>query len=595
MPILTLSDTQLETILINSAADLEKIEQLLKRQASALNAVCSDQGRFSADLLDRQQQHAYDLALNHASLEACKTLHDFAQQKTASTTDRYAAICFIAEAVDEILQRLVRLDKDFRTQANSVRDGGGLGELLSIGLLPDFQAALGEQLVERGMAALTDTLDDEKRMVRETFARFARDEVAPVAEEIHRQDLDIPESLLSKASELGCFGTSIPERFGGLQPDSGGDSLGMIVVTEALSHASLGAAGSLITRPEIAARALLAGGTPEQQEYWLPRLASGKTLCAIAITEPDTGSDVASVSLRAQRVEGGWRLNGAKTWCTFAGRSELLVVLARTGEQSSQADSEQATVASSSGHRGLSLFLVEKPRHAGHNFVFKQEQGELTGKAIATLGYRGMHSYDLFFSDFFVSADNLVGGEQGVGKGFYYTMAGFAGGRIQTAARATGVMQAAFDQALAYCQQRKVFGKRLDEFQLSRIKLARMCTTILACRLFSYRVAQLLDQSHDESKAADKSAIKSADSGRSKSQMAASLVKLFACRAAEWVTREAMQLHGGMGYAEESAVSRYFVDARVLSIFEGAEEVLAIKVVARELIENAAPQQQDKK
>ena len=330
----------------------------------------------------------------------------------------------------------------------------------------------------------------------------------------------------------------------------------MIVVTEELSRGSLGAAGSLITRPEIAARALLAGGTESQQQFWLPKLASGETLCAISITEPNTGSDVAAVSLKATPAEGGWILNGSKTWCTFAGRSELIVTLARTNPDISL------------GHKGLSMFLIEKPAFSGRKFEHHQVQGgKLSGKSIATLGYRGMHSFDLFFEDFFVSNEHLVGGNAGLGRGFYYTMAGFSGGRIQTAARATGLMQAAFEKAMSYSQERKVFEKSLGEFQLTQIKLARMLSTITACRQFSYAVADLLD--------------------RGKGQMEASLVKLFSCRAAEWLTREAMQIHGGMGYAEESAVSRYFVDARVLSIFEGAEEVLALKVVARELIETA--------
>ena len=214
------------------------------------------------------------------------------------------------------------------------------------------------------------------------------------------------------------------------------------------------------------------------------------------------------------------------------------------------------------------MFLIEKPSYPGHRFEHIQSAGgKLTGNAIPTLGYRGMHSYDLFFEDYLVPAENLVGEKEGEGKGFYYTMAGFSGGRIQTAARATGVMQSAFEKAVSYANERVVFDRRLSEFQLTRIKLARMLATITASRQFSYAVARKLDQGQG--------------------QMEASLVKLFSCRAAEWITREALQIHGGMGYAEESSVSRYFVDARVLSIFEGAEETLALKVIARELIARA--------
>ena len=419
-----------------------------------------------------------------------------------------------------------------------------------------FLSSLGSEIVGNDIQRLPSLLSEEKELVRETFYRFANEVVLPLAEQIHRFDEDIPDVILQGAAELGCFGTCIPERFGGLQPDDRPDSLSMIVVTEELSRGSLGAAGSLITRPEIAARALLSGGTEQQQQKWLPLLASGDMLCAISITEPNTGSDVAAVSLKATSAENGWLLNGSKTWCTFAGKSQLLVVLARSKKDSSL------------GYKGLSLFLVEKPSFSGHDFKHVQpDGGSLTGKAIATIGYRGMHSYDLFFEDFFVPAENLVGEEAGEGKGFYFTMAGFAGGRIQTAARATGLMQAAFERALSYAKGRKVFGSAIADYQLTQIKLARLLATLTAARQFSYAVAELMDDGAG--------------------QMEASLVKLFSCRAAEMLCREALQIHGGMGYAEESAVSRLFVDARVLSIFEGAEEVLAIKVVARELIEKS--------
>jgi (2S)-methylsuccinyl-CoA dehydrogenase len=520
-----------------------------------LHRLCTRAGKVVPGLLDDNQQLAYDLALAHADLEAIHAMLGIADEEAAPDLTLDTAVAFAADSLQSILQRL------FRSAGQAVRDDllafqqrPEIQDLFSVGLSPSLQASIGARLADQQISLLLPALDEDKRLMRDSFGRFAREQVAPLAEAIHREDKDIPDALLKQAAAMGCFGTCIPARFGGLQPDEQADSLSMIVVTEELSRASLGAAGSLVTRPEIAARALLAGGSKQQQAHWLPKLASGETLCAIAITEPDTGSDVASVTLKATSTDGGWLLNGSKTWCTFAGRSELLVVLARSE--------------SFPGHKGLSLFLAEKPAFAGHQFEHVQNGGgSLTGKAIATLGYRGMHSYTLFFNDFFVPAANLLGEEPGRGKGFYYTMAGFAGGRIQTAARANGVMQAAFEKSLDYATDRKTFGKPLADYQLTQIKLYRMLATITACRLFSYRVAALLD------------------SGAG--QMQASLVKLFACRAAEWVTREAMQLHGGMGYAEESAVSRYFVDARVLSIFEGAEEVLAIKVVARELIERA--------
>jgi (2S)-methylsuccinyl-CoA dehydrogenase len=323
-----------------------------------------------------------------------------------------------------------------------------------------------------------------------------------------------------------------------------------------LSEASLAAAGSLITRPEILSRALLTGGTTEQKAHWLPKIAAGNPLCAIAITEPDFGSDVAGLGLRGTRVPGGWRLNGAKTWCTFAGKAGVVMVVART-----EADR-------SLGHKGLSLLLVEKPAYDTHEFDFSPVGGgRLSGKAIPTIGYRGMHSFDLAFEDFYVPDANVIGGEAGLGQGFYLTMAGMMGGRMQTAARAAGVMRAALRATLRHAADRKVFGQPLIDYPLTLAKVARMAARLAACRQLAYAIALRMDE------------------GESRTEP--SLVKLLACRSAEMVTREALQIHGGMGYAEETAVSRYFVDARVLSIFEGAEETLALKVVARGLLEAA--------
>ena len=514
-------------------------------------------GRADEALLQNAQQDCYDLAMLSADVWSAQCLVDFAETQSQSSLVCQLTWKFVAEKVRGVMAAQFAGASTLEKSSEAVEPLGAhpaLQQFLDEHGARDSYADLGRLLSEAEINELPSGLTEEKALIADTFKRFADEVVAPLAGVIHREDRDIPDEIIQSAARMGCFGTCIPERFGGLQPDEQPDSLGMIVVTEELSRGSLGAAGSLITRPEIAARALLAGGTESQKSSWLPQLAAGEKLCAISITEPNTGSDVAAVSLRATPTEGGWLLNGAKTWCTFAGKSEVLVVLGRTNPDVS------------SGYRGLSLFLVEKPAYSGHEFTFSQSGGgRLSGKAISTLGYRGMHSYDLFFEDFFVPAASLIGETKGEGKGFYYTMAGFSGGRIQTAARATGVMQAAYEQALRYANEREVFGAPIAALQITRIKLARMLATITASRQFSYSVARMMDQGEG--------------------QMEASLVKLFACRAAEWVTREAMQIHGGMGYAEETAVSRYFVDARVLSIFEGTEEVLATRVVARELLE----------
>ena len=419
------------------------------------------------------------------------------------------------------------------------------------------------------LAALASTegprhLGDDFELVRETFHRFAEEKVRPHAEHVHRTNDDIPEDVIEGLAELGGFGLSVPEEYGGFASGGESDYMGMVVATEELSWGSLGVGGSLITRPEILTRALVYGGTEEQKKHWLPKLASAEILAAVAVTEPDYGSDVAGIVTSATPVEGGWVVNGVKTWCTFAARADVLMLLARTDADRSLA------------HRGISMFVVEKPRGDGHGFVFTQgaddvvgrpadlEPGRLEGRPIDTLGYRGMHSYELAFENWFVPAANLVGGEEGLGKGFYLQMQGFENGRLQTAARALGVMQAAYEAAVAYASERKVFGSPIVDYQLTQWKLGRMAVIIQATRQSSYHVARLM--------------------ARGEGALEASMVKAYVCRAAEWVTREAMQIHGGMGYAEEFPVSRYFVDARVLSIFEGADETLALKVIARRLI-----------
>ncbi len=515
-------------------------------------------GKLDNAAMDRFQLQIYDLCFVRAELSAARALLDYARDAEGYHHGRLAlayAGAFMAETVANLRHRVGSRAADYGTtrRALDAPFEGALEATLEAAGGASGLEALGALLIERDGDPGPVALDDDKEMMRDTFRRFANEVVMPRAEAIHREDAMIPDVIIDGVRELGCFGLSVPERFGGLLPDDREDSLGMIVATEELSRASLGAAGSLITRPEIMARALLEGGTDEQKALWLPRIAAGDPLVAISVTEPNTGSDVASVALKATRAEGGWTLNGAKTWCTFAGRAGVILVLART-------DPDPAA-----GHRGLSLFMVEKPVSLGHAFDFESPGGGMvSARAIPTLGYRGMHSFEMFYDDFFVPDANLVGGEAGLGQGFYYQMRGFSGGRIQTAARATGLMQAAFEQATRYAGDRKVFGRAVADYPLTRVKLARMAMQLMASRLFSYQVGRQLDAGEG--------------------QMEASLVKLFACRAAEWVTREALQIHGGMGYAEETDVSRYWADARVLSIFEGAEETLALKVVGRALL-----------
>lgn len=539
---------------------------LIDKSLYAIKLCASDGGRVSPARLDEHQLASYELSVSWAECTAAHFLLAHARQlavdSTAenSFTARLAAL-FCAEAVNNTLQRLRARPADFglaRADIDAVEEQPAAAAFLALHLSSTNIAGIGQSVLDRHGDLGPDLLSEYHSMMRDTFRRFADDVVAPLAESVHREDLIIPDAILEPLKEMGMFGLSIPASYGGLQEDDREDTLGMIVVTEELSRGSLGAAGSLITRPEILARALLKGGTEEQKQHWLPQLAVGEPLCAVAVTEPNYGSDVAGVRLRASATDGGWLLNGAKTWCTFGGKAGVLLVLARTSPDMAL------------GHRGLSMFLVEKPSSDGHAFEVSQEGGgKLTGRAIATMGYRGMHSFELFFDDFFVPGSNMLGGAGGVGQGFYYAMAGFAGGRIQTAARAVGLMRAAFEKAISYAGQRVVFGKPIADYQLTRVKLARMAALLLACRQITYDVARLMDTGAGD--------------------MEASAAKLFASKTAEWLTREALQIHGGMGYAEETPVSRYFADARVLSIFEGAEETLALKVITRALIDKAQP------
>jgi (2S)-methylsuccinyl-CoA dehydrogenase len=548
-----------------SLALLKTTRGLIDKSLSALKAATVEGDRVSAARLDEHQLVSYELAVSWSEctaaaflLKHAQTLHQDDAHSNAYTTQ--LATMFCAEAINNTLSRLRTRPADFflsDTDIIAVTSEDTAAAFLQQQLGSAHIASIGQQTLERDGDLGPDLLDEHHSMMRDSFRRFSDDVVAPLAEQIHREDLIIPDAIIEPLKEMGLFGLSIPESYGGLQENDEEDTLGMIVVTEELSRGSLGGAGSLITRPEILARALLKGGSEEQKQYWLPQLAAGEPLCAVAVTEPNYGSDVAGVRLKATATEGGWLLNGAKTWCTFGGKAGLLMVLARTNPDPSLA------------HKGLSMFLVEKPSSDGHDFEIKPETGgTLTGRAIATLGYRGMHSFELFFDDLFVPASHMLGGPEGEGKGFYSAMAGFAGGRIQTAARAVGVMRAAFERAISYSKERSVFSQPIANYQLTQVKLGRMAALLLACRQITYEVSQMMD--------------------RGDGDMEASAAKLFAGKAAEWLTREALQIHGGMGYAEEVPVSRYFVDARVLSIFEGAEETLALKVIARSLVENAA-------
>ncbi len=489
--------------------------------------------------IDDHQVVAYDVAHAAAAVASATNLLTYGAR---GETEAQLTVAFIADVAHDVNTRLLGREAAWGCELGAL---DSVREFMSVGREPALLASL--------VNGAPNHLDEDFELVAETFRRFADDQIVPIAEHIHRTNSDIPEDLIDGLAELGVFGLSAPVEYGGFAEGGASDYLGMVVATEELSRGSLGIGGSLITRPEILTRALIAGGTERQKTEWLPKLASGEIMAAVAVTEPDYGSDVAGIRVSATRDDqNGWVINGTKTWCTFAGRADVLMLLART-------------TPGSTNHKGLSVFIVPKPRSDGHSFAHEQpEGGRMEGRAIDTIGYRGMHSYEISFDDWWISADALIGEADGEGRGFYFQMQGFENGRLQTAARAVGLMQAAYESAVAYANDRVVFNQPISQYQLTQAKIGRMAIVIQAARQYALHVAHLM--------------------GDGKGTLEASMVKAYVCRAAEWVTRESMQIHGGMGYAEEYPVSRYYVDARVLSIFEGADETLCLKVIIRRLL-----------
>lgn len=387
------------------------------------------------------------------------------------------------------------------------------------------------------MAEQVDEYEEIRRSVREFVAR----EVTPICDELDNREEEIPMEVIGKMAELGYFGLIFPPEYGGM----GLDTTAMAIVTEELSRGWL-SVGSVMTRMLITGTLILANGTEEQKRRFLPKICSGELLTAAAFTEPDVGSDTASMKLRAEKSADGkeYRLTGEKTWCTFANRAHVLTVLARTNPEAQPK------------HKGLSILLVEKPHG-------KFDEPSLAGSAIPTIGYKGMKSYALQFDQYPCPTENLLGGVEG--RGFYQLMATYEYARIQTAARAVGVAQAALDAAIVYAKERIQFGKPIAEFQIIRHKLAHAAAEIEAARQLCYY------------------ACKKKDTG-ARADLEAGMAKAFAADMAERVTSECLQVFGGYGYSREFKAQRYWRDARVFRIFEGTSEI-QYEVIARRLLE----------
>ena len=384
-------------------------------------------------------------------------------------------------------------------------------------------------------------LDDTSSMIIQEFKKFVEEDVVPHAHEWHLKDELIPMEVINKMSELGIFGLTIPEEYGGL----GMSKLSMCVVTEELARGYIGI-GSLGTRTDISSELLLIGGTEEQKKKWLPKIASGEILPTAVFTEPNTGSDLASLKTRAVKHGDDYSITGNKTWITHGARSDLMTLLARSNSNEK-------------GYKGLSMFLAEKERGDDDN-MFPSDG--MSGGEIEVLGYRGMKEYEIAFDDFKVKGENLLGGEEG--KGFKQLMETFESARIQTAARAVGVAQSAMETGMQYALDRNQFGKSIYEFPRVSSKITSMVTEIMAARQLTYYSAREKDKGN-------------------RCDLEAGMAKLLGARVA-WATSDnSLQIHGGNGFALEYPISRLLCDSRILNIFEGAAEMQA-DVIARRLL-----------
>lgn len=540
---------------LDAAADAAM--QLRERAKDGVAAKVAPGGKIDGPALEAEQHAAHGLAWLATYAEAVRQLADYAKRiagegrfgEMEALLSQIGAAEYLGQLAGGVMMsqgefaRLHELGlKDKDLSAFLTPEVRGLIE----GSTPALRAravALIQEAQGAGAANYGDPgLDDTYEEIRNEMRRFSLAEVEPKAQEWHLKDDYIPLPLIEQMAGLGVFSLTLPEEYGGL----GLGKEAMCVVSEELSRGYIGV-GSLGTRSEIAEELILNGGTDEQKREWLPKIASGEVLPTAVFTEPNTGSDLASLTTRAVRDGDVYRITGQKTWITHAARADLMTVLARTDPNEK-------------GYRGLSMFLAPKPRGSDDNpFPAKG----MSGGEIPVLGYRGMKEFDISFDGFEVPAANLLGGVEG--QGFKQLMQTFEAARIQTAARAIGVAQAALDLGLRYGMERIQFGKPIIAFPRVSDKLAMMAAEILLARQLTYFAAR------------------EKDAGR-RCDLEAGMAKLLAARVAWAAADNALQIHGGNGFALEYPVSRVLCDARILSIFEGAAEIQA-HVIARRLLE----------
>lgn len=535
---------------------LPPLDELLERATARVRDNVSNNGRVSGALVEQNQYAAHGLAWLATYVYSLRQMHRWAE-----ALERDAKF----GEMEQLIHQIAFGEYLWQIYGGIQMNQGEVLRLQDLGLSQDDQRALMApavmtltqsgntqaarvrlvELMEQQAGSTmfgASGLDEELEMIRDQFRRYAQEKVEPFAHDWHLKDELIPLDVIEELAEMGVFGLTIPEEFGGF----GLSKASMCVVSEELSRGYIGV-GSLGTRSEIAAELILAGGTDAQKQQWLPKIASAEILPTAVFTEPNTGSDLGSLRTRAVKdASGDYQITGNKTWITHAARTHVMTLLARTDPETTD-------------HRGLSMFLAEKTPGTDEN-PFPTEG--MTGGEIEVLGYRGMKEYELGFDGFHVKGENLLGGEEG--KGFKQLMETFESARIQTAARAIGVAQSALDIAMQYAQDRKQFGKALINFPRVSSKLAMMAVEVMVARQLTYFSAWEKDNGH-------------------RCDLEAGMAKLLGARVAWAAADNGLQIHGGNGFALEYKISRVLCDARILNIFEGAAEIQA-QVIARRLL-----------
>ena len=546
----------LTDLLDQTGRSAEVVNVVLERAIEAVRSKVSQDGRISATLIELNQTAAHGLAWLATYVESLKQMQKWAEtlqtQGRFGETEQLILQISFGEYLSQILggipmsqNEIVRLsDLGLTSEDTAVLADDAVMALVSNGNAQGARLRLVELMQENNADVIVGAsgLDEELEMIREQFRRYSVDRIEPVAHEWHLNDELIPMEIIEELAELGVFGLTIPEEYDGL----GMSKASMAVVSEELSRGYIGV-GSLGTRSEIAAELILCGGTEDQKAHWLPKIASAEILPTAVFTEPNTGSDLGALRTRAVKEGADYRITGNKTWITHASRTHVMTLLARTDPDSTD-------------HRGLSMFLAEKtPGTDEHPFPTEG----MSGGEIEVLGYRGMKEYELGFDNFHVKGENLLGGEEG--KGFKQLMQTFESARIQTAARAVGVAQAALDVSMQYAQDRKQFGKSLIQFPRVASKLAMMAVETMIARQLTYFSAYEKDNDR-------------------RCDLEAGMAKLLGARVAWAAADNGLQIHGGNGFALEYKISRILCDARILNIFEGAAEIQA-QVIARRLLQ----------